>query len=72
MIRKLFGLEKDVKRCNALVDGEPCGNEAWGWNGTETKRYCEDHIPAEAVPYGGRWDIEWADETDPSTEETRD
>lgn len=61
MIRKLLGLEKDEVTCNALVDGEVCGREAWGWTLGKTHRYCEHHVPDEAVPYGG-FEVEFADD----------
>lgn len=65
MIRKLLGLEKDVERCNALVDGEVCGREAFGWNGPKSKRYCRKHAPADASPWIVRFEpIEFADDED--------
>lgn len=55
-IRERFSSEPDeFEGCRAVVNeesGELCGDTVYGRDSSGRVRYCREHIPSEAVPYG--------------------
>lgn len=55
-IRERFrGASDEIDGCRAVVDeevGALCGADEVGRDGSGQIRYCQDHIPSDAIPYG--------------------